>query len=152
MFWSEKAKVAAQEIIEACQNLPVLVGHMARLVTRKQRPGVVSDTWSYRNRLLVLLRGYSEARGYKPWLVVGRRVKKREKAFYIMAPWLKVKRTEDGAEPTEEDRKVLIGCRAVPVFGLEQTEPDEEWKEEPAYDPLFGETGGTVRVPCWVPP
>jgi hypothetical protein len=145
MFWTDKAKEAANEVIEACRNLPVVIGHMARLVARKQRPGVVSDTWSYRNRLLVALRGHSEARGYKPWLEVGRRVKKGEKAFYIMAPWLQVK-AEDRVDPTEEDGKVLIGYRAVPVFGLEQTEPDEDWKEEPAYDPLFGETGGTIRV------
>ncbi len=146
MFWSDKANEAANEVIEACRKLPVVIGHMAWLVTSKQRPGVVSDTWSFRNRLIVLLRGYSEARGYKPWLGVGRRVRKGEAAFYIMAPWLRVKRDEATDDLTDEDRKVLIGYRAVPVFGLEQTEPEEDWKEEPAYNPLFGETGSTVRV------
>lgn len=145
MFWSDKAKEAAQEVLEACRNLVLVIALLARLVSSEQRPGVISDRWSYRNRLIVLLRGYSEARGYKAWAEVGRRVKKGEKAFWIMAPWLKLK---EKAETTavEDDRKILVGYRAVPAFGLEQTEPDEQWKEEEAYHPLYGTTGGTVKV------
>jgi hypothetical protein len=157
MYFTEHAKQAALEIIEACRNPPSLIGHLARLVSRNQRPGVVSDTWSYRNQLIVLLRGYSEARGYKPWAEVGRRVQKGQKAFYIMAPVLVNKKDDEkkgakrkpkkkpGGNKAEEREKVLIGYRAVPVFGLEQTEPAEDWKEEERYHP-FGEGEGTVRV------
>jgi hypothetical protein len=158
MYFTEHAKLAAQEIVEACRNPPSLIDHLARLVSRKQRPGVVSDTWSYRNQLIVLLRGYSEARGFKPWAEVGRRVQKGQKAFYIMAPWLVNKKADEkngakktkpkkkrGGKKAEELEKVLIGYRAVPVFGLEQTEPAEDWKDEERYHP-FGEGEGTVRV------
>jgi hypothetical protein len=157
MYFTEHAKQAALEIIEACRNPPSLIGHLARLVSRKQRPGVVSDAWSYRNQLIVLLRGYSEARGYKPWAEVGRKVQKGQKAFYIMAPVLVNKKDDEkkgakrkpkkkpGGKKAEERQKVLIGYRAVPVFGLEQTEPAEDWKEEESYHP-FGEGEGTVRV------
>ncbi len=150
-------KRAALEIVEACRNPPSLIDHLARLVSRKQRPGVVSDTWSYRNQLIVLFRGYSEARGFYPWANVGRKVQKGQKAFYIMAPHLVPKKDDkkNGAQKAKpkkkrggkkaEQEKVLVGYRAVPVFGLEQTEPAEDWKEEERYHP-FGEGEGTVRV------
>ena len=50
-----------------------------------------------------------------------------------------------GGKKDKEQEKVLIGYRAVPVFGLEQTEPAEDWKEEQQYHP-FGEGAGTVQV------
>jgi hypothetical protein len=156
VYFSEKAKQAALEIIEACRYPPTLIDHLARLVSRKKRSGVVSDTWSYRNQLIVLLRGHSEARGFKPWAEVGRTVRKGQKAFYIMAPVLKKKNEESeggtkipkgkkAKQKKTDDGKVLVGYRAVPVFGLEQTEPAEEWKEEKKYHP-FGENEGTIRV------
>jgi len=159
MYFTEHAMRAAAEVVDACRNPPSLIDHLARLVSRKQRPGVISGGWSFRNQLIVLLRGHSEARGYKPWAGVGRKVRKREKAFYIMAPLLVLKKDDSkagakrsgrrpksaGGGPTPEAEKVLIGYKAVPVFGLEQTEPDEMWLEEPQYHP-FGEAEGTVRV------
>jgi len=158
VYFSEKAKEAALEIVEACRNPPSLIDHLARLVSREQRPGVISDTWSYRNQLIVLVRGHSEARGFKPWSEVGRKVQKGEKAFYIMAPIL-VNKNDDGnngAKKTKPNKKpggkkaevrdkVLVGYRAVPVFGLEQTEPAEDWKQEERYQP-FGASKETVRV------
>lgn len=158
MYFTEHAKWAALEVVNACRNPPSLIGHLARLVSRKQRPGVVSDSWSYRNQLIVLVRGHSEARGYKPWLAVGRKVQKGQKAFHIMAPLLVNKKDEPkngakrakpkkkpGGTKGEAQEKVLIGYRAIPVFGLEQTEPDENWAEQEVYHP-FGEGEGTVRV------
>ncbi len=76
-----------------------------------------------------------------------------EKAFYIMAPLLKA---EPGAEPATRrakkggqnktgEAKVVIGYRAVPVFGLEQTQPVEAWTEEKKYHP-FGESEEYVRA------
>lgn len=135
----------SQEILEACRNLVLVVGLFARLVSSEKRPGVVSDRWSYRNRLIVLLRGYTEARGYKAWSEVGRRVKKGEKAFWIIAPCLKTEQKSESNSDKDEE-KVLVGYRAVPAFGLDQTEPEDQWKEEEAYHPLYGTTGGTVRV------
>ncbi len=153
MYFTEKAKQAAHEIIEACRNPPSLIDHLVRLVSRQKRLGVISDTWSYRNQLIVLLRNHSEARGFKPWGEVGRTVEKGQKAFYIMAPIL-VKKKEDGkktvkkktgGQKAKEKEKVLVGYRAVPVFGLEQTVPIENGKEEPKYHP-FGEAEGNVLV------
>lgn len=153
MYFTDHAKQAAAEVLDACRNPPSLIDHLARLVSRKRRPGVVSDGWSFRNQLIVMLRGHSEARGYKPWEVVGRRVRPGEKAFYIMAPLLKARpeadqparRAKKGGQDTTGPAKVVIGYRAVPVFGLEQTQPVEAWTEEKKYHP-FGESEEYVRV------
>lgn len=154
MYFSEKAKQAALEVVEACRNPPSLIDNLARLVSRDKRPGVISDNWSYRNQLIVLLRGHSEARGFKPWAEVGRTVQKGQKAFYVMAPILKKVEAKTATTKTpkkasgkkaNQKESVLVGYRSVPVFGLEQTEPAEDWKEEKKYHP-FGEGGGTVRV------
>jgi hypothetical protein len=157
MYFTEHAKQAALEVIEACRNPTALIDNLARLVAQEKRPGVVSDTWSYRNQLIVLLRRYSEARGFHPWANVGRKVQKGQKAFYIMAPILVKKNDEAAGTKTtgakrkpggtlnKEKEMVLVGYRAVPVFGLEQTEPAEDWTEEERYHP-FGEGEGTVRV------
>lgn len=129
MKWSDKAREAANEVLEACRNPPSLIAHLAPLVSREKRPGVICDTWSYRNRLIVLLRGYSEARGNK-------RHDEKNKTPGKKAGDKKADR---------EQKKVLIGYRAVPVFGLEQTEPAEDGKEDERYQPS-GQSKATVRV------
>lgn len=157
--WTEKARDAADEIIELCRSPVTLVELLAGVTSRRKRPGVVSDTWSYRNQLLVAIRGYQEARGFRPWLEVGRRVKKGHSAFHIIAPRLVTRRDSESSRreqgETSESKAILIGYRAVPVFGLEQTQPDEAWTEQSVYHPLDGETGRTqlvvdgYRVPWW---
>lgn len=57
------------------------------------------DSWSFFNRLIMLMHDTEDARGYRQWQKVGRRVKKGAKAFYILAPVrkrvpVKVKREE----------------------------------------------------------
>ena len=47
---------------------------------------IPSDRWSVGNRILSLLQGTTDARGYKQWLEAGRHVKKGCRAIYIMAP------------------------------------------------------------------
>lgn len=66
---------------------------------------------------------YQMARGYKQWeKEFGRKVKKGEKAMWILAP-NKVKIVEKDEETSEETIKyVTRGFRSVPVFELSQTE------------------------------
>jgi len=122
-------------------NLPAAV---ARTVIRGDaRP---CDRWSLGNRLLMLLAGTEDARGFKQWQEVGRRVKKGAKAFYILAPVTKkktVRRVEVDPETGEEReveqvRIVTVGFRDIPVFRVEDTEgeplPDYAPPEPP---PLF---------------
>ena len=137
-LYLEEAKHAAEEIRRACENPESLVGNLARLVRRKKRKGVISDEWSYRNQLLVLLRGYSQARGHDQWARVGRKVQGRP--FFIVTPRFgtfeekpttKTGRPRKNAQPVKKQR--LIGFLGVPVYGLEQTKPAEDFITEEKY-------------------
>lgn len=75
--------------------------------------------WGPYNRVLVALRGTSDARGFRQWEQVGRHVKKGARAFHIFVP--KFKKVEiDEEEKTEG--QVLIGFSAAPVFAIQDTE------------------------------
>jgi antirestriction protein ArdC len=80
-----------------------------------------SASYSFMNRLIVALHGYTDAMGYGQWKKIGRHVRAGEKGFAILAPILVPKRTVNEAGVVEE-RKICIGFKAVKVFGLEQTE------------------------------
>ena len=83
-------------------------------------------SYSFMNRLIVLLNGHTDAMGYGQWKKIGRQVKKGEKGFAILAPILRTI-TERNVNPAtsvveEQKRKICIGFKAVKVFGLEQTD------------------------------
>lgn len=84
------------------------------------------DRWSLGNKLLMILTGTNDARGYRQWEKVGRHVKKGAKAFYILAPQTKkiVCRETDPetGEEREVERTTITGFRDVPVFRYEDTE------------------------------
>jgi len=86
--------------------------------------GLHSDSWSWKNRLLKALAGYSDAMGFQQWLAVGRCVNKGEKAFYIWAPMKYRKEDKKTGETTTR-----IGFTTKGVFGLEQTKiiDDAKW-------------------------
>jgi len=90
--------------------------------------------WSLANRMLCLLSGTDDARGYRQWEEAGRYVKKATKAFYILAPRFAKRKPKDG-ETTNPDNPdmVLVGFRGVPVFRFEDT--DGEPLERPEYRP-----------------
>ncbi len=112
-----KAEEAAQRIVRAFQDANSLPKPLAKIfIRRKDSPHC--RKWSWGNQLLVVLNGYSDARGFQQWKEVGRNVKKGEKAFQILGPITKKWRNEE----TGEERAIVIGYRSLPVFGLEQTE------------------------------
>jgi len=105
-------------------NLPPAVARtMIRRQAGDERP---SDKWSMGNRLLMFLAGTEDARGFNQWQEVNRKVKKGAKAFHILAPLTKTKKVKvqdsETGEEREEERRVVIGFRFIPVFRLEDTE------------------------------
>jgi hypothetical protein len=127
MQYYGKAEEAANDILEAFENPNGLPEPLAQVfIRRKDRSPCRS--WSWRNQLLVAIHGYSEARGFRQWERVGRRVKRGERAFRILAPVIK-KKTD---EKTGEEKEVLVGLKGTPVFGLEQTEGDPLPDQDPA--------------------
>ncbi|MDI3497044.1 hypothetical protein [Archaeoglobus sp.] len=103
-----------------------------------------SDSWSFFNRLIMLMNDTTDARGFRQWQQVGRRVKKGAKAFYILAPVrkkvpVKVKKVEVVDDVIMEIEEVilvekLVSFKPVPVFRYEDTEgeplPDENFHVE----------------------
>lgn len=81
--------------------------------------GIPCQKWSWCNRVLTILAGHFDARSFKEWQKVGRQVKKGEKAFWIFAPLCK-RDVKDGEEIYR-----LFGFKAVPRFGLAQTDGDD---------------------------
>jgi len=80
-------------------------------------PDIPAAKWSLLNRILMSLAGTQDARGYRQWQGVGRHVKKRAKAFTILAPRFVKRESEE-----DEDRRILTGFLAVSVFRVEDTE------------------------------
>lgn len=117
---------------------------VARTVIRKNKNDISpNDNWTIGNRILMMMQGSDDARGYKQWKQVGRFVKKGAKAIYILAPVTRTitetKTDPDTDEEREEKRTIIIGFRDIPVFGYEDTEGDplpEKYYDPPQLPPL----------------
>lgn len=103
-----------------------------------RHPGDVipSDKWSIGNRILQMLQGTDDARGYKQWQEAGRQVRKGAHAIHILSPLtFKVKETDK--DTGEEIEKIVVkGYRPIPVFRYEDT----EGKSIPLYDHAYEPT------------
>jgi hypothetical protein len=81
-----------------------------------------SDTWSLSNRLLMVLAGSTDARGYNDWKKAGRQVRKGEKtSVFILQPNKFTITTED-KNGDEQTRTFLRGFNASGRFDLGQTD------------------------------
>ncbi|HEY5846142.1 MAG TPA: ImmA/IrrE family metallo-endopeptidase [Microlunatus sp.] len=87
--------------------------------------------WSLNNRLLALVQMASRGEalhdlhlmGFRQWDKYNRRVRKGEKAVWILAPMTRKIRETDGAGAVSE-RVLVTGFKSVPVFNLSQTDGD----------------------------
>ena len=75
-----------------------------------------SSRWSFLNRLIMHLSGTMDARGFRQWQQVGRNVKGRAKAFYIVVPKKSWRENENG-----DKEQIVEGFMAKPVFRYEDT-------------------------------
>ena len=112
--------------------------------------GIPSSKWSIVNRMIMRANRTEDARGFRQWEAVGRKVKPGKKAFYIFAPrfvtlvkdketgkWIPKERPSEGEKAkkvakkvakkaakkvAKEDKKiVLAGFVVAPVFAIENT-------------------------------
>lgn len=112
-----KAEESAKVILDAFRNPNGLPKPLAQVFIRR-KDNAPCRAGSWRNQLLVALQGYNDARGFRQWEEVGRRVKKGERAFYILSPL--GRKVEDAK--TGEEKTVLYGFKGTAVFGHEQTD------------------------------
>ena len=84
MKLTDKAQQVAAEILAAFESGAV----PKALAITFLAPNLASPSsrWSWRNRLLIALRGHADARGFRQWQEVGRQVRAGERALYILGP------------------------------------------------------------------
>jgi hypothetical protein len=140
------AKSKNKRIKEIFDNLLRMfeTGDMPKAVARtiiRAKEGDAVDIpclkWSFGNLLLTILAGTEDARGFRQWEKVGRKVKKGAKAFYILAPCTR-KITEtvedpDTSQETTQETVIVTGFRPIPVFRYEDTEGEPI--DRPDYTP-----------------
>jgi len=123
MKLTPKAQEVAAQILDAFKSGAV---PKALAVTFLARNHVSPcSRWSWRNRLIVALRGHADARGFRQWQEVGRRVRAGEHALLILGPChVKDNRRSRETDETSSDEPgmKLVGFRCIPVFGYDQTE------------------------------
>jgi len=93
---------------------------------------IPSENWSILNRILMSVAGTQDGRGLRQWNQVNRYVKKGSKAFYILVPH--IRKSED--KETGEEKEVLVGFLAKPVFRYEDTDGDPLVYEEVEFGDL----------------
>ena len=122
MKLSAKAQEIANDLLNAFETGQVPKALAQMFIHRSRDHECPALKWSWNNRFLVALEGHYDARGFRQWQKVGRRVRKGEKACYILAPMMvKVEEKTEGDEPDELISR-LFGYRTIPVFGLDQTD------------------------------
>ncbi len=77
---------------------------------------IPSEHWSLCNRLLMVIAGTMDARGYRQWQSADRFVKKGCKAMHILVPYIK------NSEDEGQDKAILKGFGLKPVFKVEDTD------------------------------
>lgn len=120
----EQLRQTADRILNAFRSgtLPPALAQMLVRPTGRHVSQVPSLAWSPLNRLIALLYGgHVLAAGYRQWQKLGRQVSKGESAFPILLPCF-VKKDDPTPEDSEAFRRILVGFKAVPVFGYSQTE------------------------------
>ncbi|NBD36746.1 MAG: M48 family peptidase [Chloroflexi bacterium] len=121
MKLSKKARASLNQVIEkfkAGDLSPIVKVAMLKRHPDDKRP---FDNWSLGNKVLAFAQTDSlDCRGYRQWQNAGRQVRKGESAAYILAPL--TKKIED--KETGEDKVILYGFKAIPVFALDQTDGD----------------------------
>jgi len=119
MRYRGKAEEVAQEIIDAfrTENIPQALATV--FLNRGERP---SAKWSWLNQLKAVLHGHPDARGFRQWQQVGRKVRKGQRAFRILGPCTRKATEADPERGIEVGDVVCYGFTAIPVFGYSQTE------------------------------
>jgi hypothetical protein len=118
----DRVREAITKLLESFKD-PGALDRLARHII----PGAGSIPclrYSLLNRMIIMLSGTEDARGYRQWEGVGRQVRRGAKAIYILAPRFAkkkvIQRDEHGVE-AEVERKILIGWASVPLFRVEET-------------------------------
>jgi hypothetical protein len=116
----ERVTAIANDILAAFES-----GELPRALAQlfiHRKVEVPSKHWTWTNRLVAIRRGHVYAAGFRQWQAIGRKVKKGERAFHILAPRITRAKEDDLDRGVKEGDPMTVGFLAVAVFGLSQTE------------------------------
>ena len=135
----EKIQAAAAKLLQMFHSgqFPEIAKRSILLKSYGNSP---CNKWSIGNIITILLAGTTDARGFRQWEQVGRKVKKGAKALYILGPCTYTKTVTDPDTGEEKKETYVKGFRPIPVFAFESTEGSEMDQAEfnpPAPPPLF---------------
>ena len=140
----ERVTAIAEDILAAFES-GELPQALAQLFIRHQIE-VPSKHWTWTNRLIGLRKCHVYAAGFDQWQKLGRRVRKGQRAYHILAPRI-VKAKEDRPEwAVKEGDPLLVGFLPIPVFGYLQTEGEPLPGAEE--EPKFVEQLPLIEVAC----
>ena len=109
-----------KRIVDAFENGNIPAAMAQTFVTGAAEKHCAS--YSFMNRVIVMLQGYSDAMGYGQWKKLGRHVKLGEKGFAILAPVFAKGSRKTRINPAtgiaEKSEGFIVGFKAVKVFGL----------------------------------
>ncbi len=125
-FYGKHTQRTAESILDVFQKPETLQRALADVFISRADSDRPMYRWSWRNQLIAVMCGTTDARGFKQWQEVGRNVKKGTKAIWILAPL--VGKTKD--KDTGEDKPVVYGFRSIPVFKYEDTQGEALIKPE----------------------
>lgn len=136
----DRSKQALEKILEMFRSDAAPAAIARTMIRRLDNDGSLpSDTWSINNQILMLISGTEDARGFKQWEAVGRKVKKGAKAIYILGPcvkkFTKEEKNETTGEVTAKEFQAIVGFKAIPVFRYEDTEGEELPTRSGSYNP-----------------
>ena len=131
-LYGKNTEAVANKIIDSFRNPEKLPPALAQVFIHR-KDDMPCTLWSWHNQLLVALSGTSDARGFRQWQEVNRKVVKGSKAIHILAPCMK-KIKEEGDDGNEKERTIIYGFRSVPVFTVEDTEGDPIPETDDKYD------------------
>ena len=131
-FYGKHTKEVAERIIEAFKEPEQLPKALAPVFIHR-KDDKPCQQWSWHNQLLVALCGTVDARGFRQWNQVERKVKKGAKALWILAPCMK-KVTEKDGGGDEKTRQLIYGFKSIPVFAVEDTEGEPLPESDDKYD------------------
>ena len=117
----EKVKATLETLVQTITS-ENCVDNLAKVIIRAE--GRPCDTWSLRNRLLMMAQGTSDARTFKAWKSAGRYVKRGSKAIFVVKPYhilVTKKKIVDGKE-VEEKFPMLVGFTLQNEFKVEDTD------------------------------
>jgi len=129
MKYYGKAEQVANSILSAFESGDI--PSKLQTVFIRRNDDIPCRYWSWNNQLLTAFKNTNDARGFRQWQDVGRKVKKGAKAFFILGPCKAKKIVIDPETGKEKDGFFIYGFKSIPVFRIEDTEifDAEKWEK-----------------------